>query len=99
MPDAKPLEPGRFYTNSEGTKAMCLKVQNGKMMMCAFGQAPDGRPIEVQYVQDVKYASLYTPITDPDAIAYRNGITAGQKGVQVIRKGKSRRRGVPAEAK
>lgn len=26
--------------------------------------------------------------------SYRNGITAGQKGVQVIRKGASRRRGV-----
>ena len=28
----------------------------------------------------------------------RNGITAGQKGVQVIRKGQSRRRGFPAQA-
>lgn len=27
--------------------------------------------------------------------SYRNGITAGQKGTQVIRKGKSRRRGLP----
>jgi hypothetical protein len=27
--------------------------------------------------------------------SYRNGITAGQKGVQVIRKGQSRRRGFP----
>jgi hypothetical protein len=26
--------------------------------------------------------------------SYRNGITAGQKGVQVIRKGQSRRRGL-----
>jgi hypothetical protein len=31
--------------------------------------------------------------------SYRNGITAGQKGVQVIRKGQSRRRGFPEEAK
>ena len=30
--------------------------------------------------------------------SYRNGITAGQKGTQVIRKGKSRRNGIPAEA-
>jgi hypothetical protein len=29
--------------------------------------------------------------------SYRNGITAGQKGVQVIRKGKSRRRGFAPE--
>jgi uncharacterized membrane-anchored protein len=27
--------------------------------------------------------------------SYRNGITAGQKGTQVIRKGQSRRRGLP----
>ncbi len=27
--------------------------------------------------------------------SYRNGITAGQKGTPVIRKGKSRRRGLP----
>ena len=27
--------------------------------------------------------------------SYRNGITAGQKGVQVIRKGESRRRSFP----
>ena len=30
--------------------------------------------------------------------SYRNGITAGQKGAQVIRKGQSRRRGFPAQA-
>jgi len=30
--------------------------------------------------------------------SYRNGIKAGQKGTQVIRDGKSRRRGFPAEA-
>jgi hypothetical protein len=30
--------------------------------------------------------------------SYRNGITAGQKGAQVIRKGKSRRRGFPSQA-
>jgi hypothetical protein len=30
--------------------------------------------------------------------SYRNGITAGQKGTQVIRKGKSRRRGFPTQA-
>lgn len=29
--------------------------------------------------------------------SYRNGITAGQKGVQVIRKGKSRRRAFPSQ--
>lgn len=29
--------------------------------------------------------------------SYRNGITAGQKGVQVIRKGQSRRRGLPTQ--
>lgn len=27
--------------------------------------------------------------------SYRNGITAGQKGTQVFRKGQSRRRGLP----
>ena len=31
--------------------------------------------------------------------SYRNGITAGQKGVQVIRKGQSRRRGSLGKAK
>ena len=30
--------------------------------------------------------------------SYRNGITAGQKGATVIRKGQSRRRGFPAQA-
>ncbi len=30
--------------------------------------------------------------------SYRNGITAGQKGAQVIRKGQSRRRGFPSQA-
>jgi len=30
--------------------------------------------------------------------SYRNGITAGQKGAQVIRKGKSRRGGFPPKA-
>ena len=31
--------------------------------------------------------------------SYRNGITAGQKGAQVIRKGQSRRNGLPTQAK
>lgn len=31
--------------------------------------------------------------------SYRNGITAGQKGAQVIRSGKTRRRGIFPEAK
>ena len=30
--------------------------------------------------------------------SYRNGITAGQKGTQVIRKGQSRRRSFPAQS-
>jgi len=30
--------------------------------------------------------------------SYKNGITAGQKGVKVIRKGESRRRGFSSEA-
>jgi hypothetical protein len=30
--------------------------------------------------------------------SYKNGITAGRKGAQVIRKGQSRRRGFPAQA-
>jgi uncharacterized membrane-anchored protein len=30
--------------------------------------------------------------------SYKNGIGAGQKGAQVIRKGESRRRGFPAQA-
>jgi uncharacterized membrane-anchored protein len=30
--------------------------------------------------------------------SYKNGITAGQKGAKVIRKGESRRRGFPAQA-
>lgn len=30
--------------------------------------------------------------------SYRNGITAGQKGVQVIRKGQSRRPALPPQA-
>ncbi len=29
--------------------------------------------------------------------SYRNGITAGQKGTRVIRKGQSRRRGFPSQ--
>jgi len=31
--------------------------------------------------------------------SYRNGITAGQKGTQVIRKGQSRRGGLPTQAR
>jgi hypothetical protein len=30
--------------------------------------------------------------------SYRNGITAGQKGAKLIRKGESRRKGFPAQA-
>ena len=30
--------------------------------------------------------------------SYKNGITAGQKGATVIRKGESRRKGIPTQA-
>jgi uncharacterized membrane-anchored protein len=30
--------------------------------------------------------------------SYKNGITAGQNGAKVIRKGQSRRRGIPSQA-
>jgi hypothetical protein len=38
-------------------------------------------------------ASLVRWISEKVLESYRNGITAGQKGAQVIRKGESRRRG------
>lgn len=38
-------------------------------------------------------ASIVRWVSEKVLESYRNGITAGQKGVQVIRKGKSRRRG------
>ena len=40
-------------------------------------------------------ASVVRWISEKVLESYRNGITAGQKGTQVIRKGKSRRRGFP----
>ena len=41
---------------------------------------------------------LFRWISEKVLESYRNGITAGQKGAQVIRKGQSRRRGLPAQA-
>lgn len=45
-------------------------------------------------------ASIVRWISEKVLESYRNGITAGQKGTQVIRKGQSRRRGytLPSEA-
>lgn len=40
-------------------------------------------------------ASIVRWVSEKVLESYRNGITAGQKGVQVIRKGQSRRRGFP----
>jgi hypothetical protein len=42
-------------------------------------------------------ASIVRWVSEKVLESYRNGITAGQKGVKVIRHGKSRRRGFPAE--
>jgi uncharacterized membrane-anchored protein len=39
---------------------------------------------------------LFKWISEKVLESYRNGITAGQKGTQVIRKGQSRRRGYTA---
>ena len=47
---------------------------------------------------DEDAASIVRWVSEKVLESYRNGITAGQKGTQVIRKGKSRRRGFPAEA-
>lgn len=43
-------------------------------------------------------ASIVRWISEKVLESYKNGITAGQKGAQVIRKGQSRRRGVAPEA-
>ena len=43
-------------------------------------------------------ATIVRWISEKVLESYRNGITAGQKGVQVIRKGKSRRGGFPPKA-
>lgn len=44
-------------------------------------------------------ASIVRWVSEKVLESYRNGITAGQKGVQVIRKGKSRRPGFVPPAK
>lgn len=44
-------------------------------------------------------ASIVRWVSEKVLESYRNGITAGQKGVQVIRKGQSRRRGFVPEAR
>jgi uncharacterized membrane-anchored protein len=41
-------------------------------------------------------ASIVRWVSEKVLESYRNGITAGQKGATVIRKGQSRRRGFPA---
>jgi len=43
-------------------------------------------------------AAIVRWISEKVLESYRNGITAGQKGAQVIRKGASRRRGFPTQA-
>ena len=43
-------------------------------------------------------ATIIRWISEKVLESYRNGITAGQKGTQVIRKGKSRRSGFPDQA-
>jgi len=43
-------------------------------------------------------ATIVRWISEKVLESYRNGITAGQNGTQVIRKGKSRRRGFPSQA-
>jgi hypothetical protein len=44
-------------------------------------------------------ASIVRWIAEKVLESYKNGIAAGQKGAQVIRKGESRRRGVFGKAK
>ena len=43
-------------------------------------------------------ATIIRWITEKVLESYRNGITAGQKGAKVIRKGQSRRNGFPSQA-
>lgn len=43
-------------------------------------------------------ATLIRWVSEKVLESYRNGITAGQKGTQVIRKGKSRRSGFRSQA-
>lgn len=43
-------------------------------------------------------ASIVRWVSEKVLESYRNGITAGQKGAQVIRQGKSRRKGFPPQA-
>lgn len=43
-------------------------------------------------------ASIVRWISERVLESYRNGISAGQKGAQVIRKGESRRKALPSQA-
>ena len=43
-------------------------------------------------------ASIVRWVSEKVLDSYRNGIAAGQKGTQVIRKGQSRPRGLPTQA-
>jgi uncharacterized membrane-anchored protein len=51
-----------------------------------------------QYNEAQDEEVLFRWICEKVLESYRNGITAGQKGTQVIRKGKSRSRALPSQA-
>lgn len=57
---------------------------------------------EAELIQKLKVAddaTLIKWICEKVLESYKNGITAGQKGEQVIRKGASRRGGFPPQAR
>lgn len=69
MKFVRPVEAGKFYTNSLGMKYKCIKIEDNTIQWMLLGSYQQGRTIDAEFTQLAKYSGYYSPLTDPQEIA------------------------------
>jgi len=62
----RPLEVNEFYKDSLGGRYKCLAVTHNQVTWLRFETLPDGRRLNVEITQELKYAGNYTRLRDVD---------------------------------
>jgi hypothetical protein len=60
------LEPGEYYSNNRGGYYKCLEVKGGDVLWLEMNirQDENGQAFHNEFIQDIKYACYYVPVTD-----------------------------------
>lgn len=65
------LEPGEYYSNDRGSYYKCLEMKGSDVLWLEMNirQDENGQAFHNEFIQDIKYACYYVPVTDPLELA------------------------------